>query len=63
MLLLKPLAYKVHPYQWRNTIGKDIEHIALANMEEVKGFLSILSLIMLFCLLQAISIPNKHYRG
>ena len=27
MLLLKPLAYKVHPYQW-NTIGKDIEHIA-----------------------------------
>ena len=37
MLLLKPLAYKVHPYQW-NTIGKDIEHIALANMEEVKRF-------------------------
>jgi len=37
MLLLKPLAYKVHPYQW-NTIGKDIEHIALANMEEIKRF-------------------------
>ena len=37
MLLLKPLDYKVHPYQW-NTIGKDIEHIALANMEEVKRF-------------------------
>lgn len=37
MLLLKPLAYKIHPYQW-NTIGKDIEHIALANMEEVKRF-------------------------
>ena len=25
-LLLKPLAYKVHPYQW-NTIGKEISHI------------------------------------
>jgi Predicted Zn-dependent peptidases len=35
--LLKPLAYKVHPYQW-NTIGKDISHIAETTMEEVKEF-------------------------
>ena len=37
MLLLKPLAYKVHPYQW-NTIGKKMEHIAEATMDEVKDF-------------------------
>ena len=36
-LLLKPLAYKEHPYQW-NTIGKDIRHIEDASMEEVKSF-------------------------
>ncbi|OIP03678.1 MAG: peptidase M16 [Bacteroidetes bacterium CG2_30_32_10] len=36
-LLLKPLAYKVHPYQW-TTIGKNIEHIQNATMEEVKAF-------------------------
>ena len=36
-LLLKPLAYKVHPYQW-NTIGKDISHIEEATMEDVKSF-------------------------
>lgn len=36
-LLLKPLAYKVHPYQW-NTIGKDISHIQNATMDEVKDF-------------------------
>ena len=35
MLLLKPLAYKVHPYQW-NTIGKTPEHIKNATMEDVK---------------------------
>ena len=37
MQLLKPLAYKHHPYQW-NTIGKDISHIAETSMEEVKDF-------------------------
>jgi predicted Zn-dependent peptidase len=37
MLLLSPLAYKVHPYQW-NTIGKSIEQIAQTSMEEVKEF-------------------------
>jgi len=36
-LLLKPLAYKTHPYQW-NTIGKDISHIENATMEDVKSF-------------------------
>ncbi|NOX46656.1 MAG: insulinase family protein [Chlorobi bacterium] len=36
-LLLRPLAYKVHPYQW-STIGKDISHIENATMEDVKGF-------------------------
>jgi predicted Zn-dependent peptidase len=35
--LLKPLAYKVHPYQW-NTIGKEIAHIENATMEDVKNF-------------------------
>ncbi|MCF8296901.1 MAG: insulinase family protein [Saprospiraceae bacterium] len=36
-LLLKPLAYKVHPYKW-NTIGKDISHIQNARMEDVISF-------------------------
>lgn len=36
-LLLRPLAYKEHPYQWA-TIGKEIKHIEDASMEEVKSF-------------------------
>ena len=36
-LLLKPLAYKKHPYRW-NTIGKDIKHIESATMNHVKSF-------------------------
>lgn len=36
-LLLRPLAYKVHPYQWA-TIGKEISHIANAKIEDVKDF-------------------------
>jgi zinc protease len=36
-LLLRPLAYKVHPYLW-NTIGKEISHIENAKMEDVKAF-------------------------
>lgn len=36
-LLLRPLAYKVHPYKW-STIGKDISHIENASMEDVKSF-------------------------
>ncbi len=36
-LLMRPLAYKVHPYRWA-TIGKDISHIEQATMEDVKHF-------------------------
>ena len=36
-LLLRPLAYKVHPYMWA-TIGKDISHIKNAKIEDVKEF-------------------------
>ena len=36
-LLLRPLAYKKHPYQW-STIGKEISHIENATMEDVKSF-------------------------
>ena len=35
--LLRPLAYRVHPYQWP-TIGKELSHIANATLEEVKAF-------------------------
>lgn len=38
-LMLRPLAYKVHPYQWA-TIGKDISHIEKATMQDVKAFYS-----------------------
>ncbi|HET6991520.1 MAG TPA: pitrilysin family protein [Bacteroidia bacterium] len=36
-LLLRPLAYKVHPYKWA-TIGKEIKQIEEARMEDVKAF-------------------------
>jgi len=36
-LLLKPLTYKTHPYQW-NTIGKEIAHIENAVLDDVKAF-------------------------
>jgi zinc protease len=36
-LRLRPLVYKHHPYQW-DTIGKNIEHIEQAKMEDVKAF-------------------------
>jgi len=36
-LLLKPLCYKIHPYQW-NTIGKDMKHVAETLMEEAVSF-------------------------
>lgn len=38
-LLLHPLAYKIHPYRWA-TIGKEIDHIRDARMEDVKDFFS-----------------------
>ena len=36
-LLLRPLAYKVHPYSWP-TIGKQVSHIEDAHVEEVLEF-------------------------
>jgi zinc protease len=36
-LKLRPLAYRVHPYQWA-TIGKEISHIENATMDDVKDF-------------------------
>jgi zinc protease len=36
-LKLRPLTYKVHPYQWA-TIGKEISHIENATMQDVKDF-------------------------
>lgn len=36
-LLLRPLAYKNHPYKWA-TIGKEISHIEDATMTDVKSF-------------------------
>lgn len=35
--LLRPLAYKEHPYQWP-TIGKELSHIANATPDQVKDF-------------------------
>jgi zinc protease len=36
-LKLRPLAYQKHPYRWA-TIGKDIEHIERATMDDVQDF-------------------------
>ena len=36
-LKLRPLAYKVHPYQWA-TIGKEVSHIENATLQDVKNF-------------------------
>lgn len=38
-LKLRPLTYKVHPYQWA-TIGKEISHIENATMDDVRSFFS-----------------------
>ncbi|MGM0530951.1 MAG: M16 family metallopeptidase [Bacteroidota bacterium] len=37
LFLLRPMAYKVHPYQW-STIGKDPSHIKNATLDEIKDF-------------------------
>ena len=37
MLLLRPLAYKDHPYRW-STIGKDISHIEKVTLDQIKEF-------------------------
>ncbi|SFE08684.1 M16 family metallopeptidase [Thermophagus xiamenensis] len=36
-ILIRDLAYKVHPYRWP-TIGKEISHIEQATLDEVKSF-------------------------
>ncbi|WP_295773546.1 pitrilysin family protein [uncultured Mucilaginibacter sp.] len=36
-LRLRPMVYKTHPYQWA-TIGKNLEHIEHAKIEDVKAF-------------------------
>jgi predicted Zn-dependent peptidase len=36
-LLIRDLAYKIHPYRWP-TIGKDISHIENATLDDVKTF-------------------------
>jgi zinc protease len=36
-LLLRPLAYNVHPYRWA-TIGKELAHIEQAQMQDVRSF-------------------------
>ena len=36
-LKLRPMVYKKHPYRW-DTIGKSIQHIEDAKMEDVKAF-------------------------
>ena len=36
-LLMRPLAYKVHPYRWP-TIGKRVEHLEQVKLEDVKSF-------------------------
>ncbi len=36
-LELRPLAYKEHPYKWA-TIGKNIQHIEQAEMDDVRAF-------------------------
>jgi len=36
-LLIRPLAFNVHPYKWA-TIGKEISHIENAKMQDVKNF-------------------------
>lgn len=36
-LLLRPLAYRVHPYRWA-TIGESIDHIRSADLQQVKDF-------------------------
>lgn len=36
-MLMRPMVYKAHPYQWP-TIGKEISHITDAKMEDVRAF-------------------------
>jgi len=69
-LLMRPLAYKVHPYSWA-TIGKEISHIENATMEVVKDFFykyyapnnAILSIVGNFELEYIKIIVNKYFES
>jgi zinc protease len=37
IIMLRPLAYKVHPYRWP-TIGMDLDHIKNTDLDQVKHF-------------------------
>jgi zinc protease len=37
ILLLRPLAYKLHPYRW-STIGSEISHIENADLSQIQEF-------------------------
>lgn len=39
MLLLRPLAYKIHPYRWP-TIGMDISHLERIDLDNMRTFFS-----------------------
>jgi len=67
-LLMRPLAYKKHPYAWA-TIGKDISHIENATMAYVKDFFykhyapnnAILTIVGNFELSYIKEITNKYF--
>jgi len=67
-LLMRPLAYKKHPYAWA-TIGKDISHIENATMTDVKDFFfthyapnnAILTIVGNFELEYIKEITNKYF--
>jgi zinc protease len=37
MLIMRPLAYRIHPYRWA-TIGKDISHIRNITLDKIRNF-------------------------
>jgi zinc protease len=37
MLIMRPLAYRIHPYRWA-TIGKDISHIRNISLDKIRNF-------------------------
>lgn len=69
-LLIRPLAYKVHPYQWA-TIGKTPEHIEKATLDEVKAFFykhyapnnAILSVVGNISFEEAVRLTEKWFGG
>ncbi|MGL5318767.1 MAG: M16 family metallopeptidase [Bacteroidales bacterium] len=69
-LLIRPMAYKVHPYQWA-TIGKTPDHIEEATLEEVQQFFykhyapnnAILSVVGHITFEEAIRLTDKWFAG